>query len=303
MASRSSSRLGLLGSAAAVALYAATGLYSVASDESAIAFRFGEAIDRNVLPGIHWNAPRPFGRVIVAKTATSFVMPIGYRFLDRPEQAPISPLWLTGDTNVVSAKMNVQYSIKSLADFELGVESPRELLRKAGESALTDYFGGQAVDGLLTTERQRAAERIRDSLQSTLDRVNAGIEIQSVNVEELAPPEEGAVRSAFQEVQNASADRERTIYEAGAYRAQILAAAEGESRSMRAAAAGARYARIETARGRAERFSAIAAEHARAPEITEERIYLETLDRILPAMATYVVDPGTDGKVNLRVLR
>jgi membrane protease subunit HflK len=293
----------LLATVAAVAIYAATGLYSVASDESAIAFRFGKAVDRNVLPGIHWNVPRPFGRVIVEKTATSFVMPIGYRFLDRPDQSPISPLWLTGDTNVVSSKMNVQYSIKSLAEFELNVESPRELLRKAGESALTDYFGGQAVDGLLTTERQRAAEKIRESLQSALDTVGAGIEIQSVNIEELAPPDEGAVRSAFQEVQNASADKERTIYEAGAYRAQILAAAEGESRSMRSAAAGARYARVETARGRTERFSALAAEHARAPAITEERIYLETLDRILPALETYVVEPGTGGKVNLRVLR
>jgi len=230
-------------------------------------------------------------------------MPLGYRFIERADQTPISSLWLTGDTNVVSAMFNVQYSIKSLADFTLAVESPRELLRKTGENALTDYFGGRAVDGLLTTERQRAAIEIRETIQRALDAIDAGIEIQSVNVEELAPPEEGAVRTAFQEVQNASADRERTIYEARAYRAQILASAAGESQSLNSSSAADRYTRVELARGETQRFTALATEHARAPRITEQRLYLETLDRILPSIETYVVEPGSEGKVNLRILR
>jgi membrane protease subunit HflK len=122
-------------------------------------------------------------------------------------------------------------------------------------------------------------------------------------VDELAPPDEGAVRSAFQEVQNASADRERMIYEAGAYRAQVLAAAQGESQSLKSSSAAERYTRIENAKGETQRFTSIATEHARAPRITEQRLYLETLDRILPSIETYVIEPGSGGKVNLRVVR
>jgi len=102
----------------------ARGVYSVQSDESAVAFVFGRAVGRDVLPGIHWNPPRPFGRVVVMKTATNFIMPIGYRLLERPGVEPISNLWLTGDTNIVTAQLDIQYSIRSLTDFLLAHRVP-----------------------------------------------------------------------------------------------------------------------------------------------------------------------------------
>jgi membrane protease subunit HflK len=292
-----------LGAPVAAAAWLLSGFYSVQSDESALGFVLGRAVDRDVLPGIHWNPPWPIGEVLVARTATNFTMPVGYRLMPQPGQAPISDLWLTGDTNAVTGKLDVQYSIRSLADFELRHEAPRELLRRAGERSLARFLVGDGVDAILTTRRQALVGTVRDGVQAALDTHGTGIAVQSVSVQELAPPLEGSVRNAFQEVQNASADRERSVHEASAYRAQVLAEAQGEAERIKSAARAQRQRRIEVARGEAQRFLALAAEHARAPRVTEDRLYLEAVERLLPKLDTYVVEPSGGGAVNLRVLR
>jgi membrane protease subunit HflK len=287
----------------AVLGWAASGVYAVDSDESGVAFVLGRAVARDVPPGIHWNAPWPLGRVHVARTATNFTMPIGFRFIEDGGAPPVSDLWLTGDTNVVTGRLTIQYRIASLADFALAHEDPRELLRRAGERALTRSLIGADVDTVLTTGRGALLAAVRADVQHQLEDAGVGIEVQSVTVEELSPPRPGGVRSAFQEVQNARADRERTQNEARAYRAQALAEAAGEADRLRSDAQAERYRRIEIARGEAQRFAALAHEHERAPDVTEERLYLETLERLLPRVETYVVEPGPGGKVNVRVVR
>jgi membrane protease subunit HflK len=288
---------------ALLAGYTALGLYSVESDESAVAFVFGRAVGRDVLPGIHWNPPWPFGRVVVAKTATNFVMPIGYRMVPGASRETISDLWLTGDTNIVNARLNVQFSITSLSQFLISHEDPRELLRQAGERMLTRFLISEGVDGVLAGRRAALREAVARGVQELLDAEGAGITVQSVTIEELAPPRQGQVRDAFQDVQNSRADRERAALEARAYRGQVLAEAEGEAERLLSEARGERHRRIELARGEVARFKALAGEHARAPRVTEQRLYLETLERLLPGLETYVVDSGDDGTVNLRVLR
>jgi len=287
----------------ALALWAASGLYSVQSDESAVAFVLGRAVGKDVLPGIHWNPPRPIGRVVVSTTTTNFTMPVGYRFIPRAGVPPISDLWLTGDANIVTVRLNVQYSITSLTAFVLSNESPRELARRAGERALTSFLLAEGVDAVLTTKRHDLTESVHHRTQALLDAEGVGIAVRSVTLQELAPPAEGGVRAAFQEVQNASADRERTVYEASAYSAQTLAEAQGEAQKHLSAAAADRYARIELARGESARFLSVAREHARAPTVTEQRLYLETIDRVLPKLRSYVVEPGRNGKVNLRIVQ
>lgn len=296
-------RRGAAAAALIALLYAASGLYSVQSDESAVAFVFGRATARDVLPGIHWNPPRPFGRVTVAQTATNFVMPVGFRFIPRPGEPPISDLWLTGDANIVMARLNVQYSIRSLYQFLTAQESPRELVRRVGERVLSRFLASEGVDAVLTTRRQNLRTVVHEGVQAELDREGIGVVVQSVTVQELAPPDEGGVRNAFQEVQNASADRERTIYEARAYQAQALAEAEGEAQILRSRAAADRHRRVALASGQSERFSALAEAHSHASRVTEQRLFLETIDRVLPAVETYVVEPGRGGNVNLRVVK
>jgi membrane protease subunit HflK len=286
-----------------VAAFLGSGFYSVQSDESAVAFVLGRAVGRDELPGMHWNPPWPFGRVIVEKTATNFTMPIGYRLLERSGEPPISDQWLTGDTNVITGRLDIQYSIRSLTQFALAHEQPRELLRRAGERALSRFLVSEGVDAAITTKRAALQDFVRRTVQELLDADGVGIQVQAVSVQELAPPLEGQVRAAFQEVQNSSADRERAISEAHAYEAQVLAEAQGEAQRRISEATGARYRRIEVASGEAQRFAALAREHDRAPAVTEQRLYLETLERLLPSIQTYVVEPAKDGKVNLRIVR
>lgn len=282
--------------------YAAFGVYSVESDESAVAFLLGRAVGRDVLPGIHWNPPWPFGEVVVEKTATNFVMPLGYR-MDAGRGAPISDLWLTGDTNIVRARLNVQYNIDSLMRYLTAHEQPAEFVRRAGERALIKFLLSEPVDGILGGRRAALRQSVAGGVQELLRAEGVGISVQSVTVEELAPPEEGGVRRAFQSVQDARSDRERTVLEARAYRRQTLAEAEAEAGRWVSEARAARHRRIEVARGEAARFEALAREHARAPRVTEGRLYLETLERILPGLEVYVVAPREGGDVNLRVVR
>lgn len=287
----------------ALAGWLGAGVYSVESDQSAVAFVLGRAVTRDVLPGIHWNPTWPIGRVVIDKTATNFTMPIGYRMIEQPDARPISDLWLTGDTNIVTARLDVQYRVRSLADLLLAHEQPRELLRQVGEQVLSQYLVSEGVEEILTTKRRELAEFVRTGVQQALDAEQVGIEVQAVNVQELAPPLQGEVRNAFQEVQNGNADRERLVFEARAYRAQVVAEARGESERRISEANADRHRRIEIASGEAERFQALAREHDRAPAVTEQRLHLETLERILPSMQTYVVEPGPGGRVNLRVTR
>lgn len=289
--------------ALALAGYSATGFYSVASDESGVALRFGKTVAGNVLPGIHWNVPWPFGRVIVEQTATSFIMPIGFRFVEREGDGPASDLWLTGDTNVVTARLTVQYSIGSLAQFALLHRAPRQLLRRVGERATSELLAGENVDGVLTGRRQIVGSQLHLRMQEVLDRLRTGVRVQSISMQELAPPVSGGVRAAFQDVQNASSDRERMIQEAHAYASQVAAETDGDVQQRASTAGADRHARIEAAGARAARFTALAAEHDRAPWLTEQRIYLESIERLLPNIETYVVEPQESGNVNLRIVR
>ena len=289
----------LLSGAVLLAGYLALGVYNVESDESAVAYVLGRAVGRDVLPGIHWNPPWPWGRVAVARTATNFIMPVEHSDPGGTEES----LWLLGDTNVIVGRLGIQYSIRSLTRFEVSHEDPRELLRRAGRRIVTRFLAGENVDAALTTRRSDLLIAVQRQVQSILDDHGAGIEIQSVNIQALAPPGQGGVRQAFQEVQSALADRERVVDESRADRAQILAEAEGEAEHRVAQAQAARHRRVEIAKGEGERFRRLALEHHRTPKLTEERLYLEALEEILPHMDTYVVQSGPDGKVNLRVVK
>ena len=293
----------LLCAAVLLAGWLALGIYNVESDESAVAYVLGRAVGRDVLPGIHWNPPWPLGRVMVARTATNFLMPVEHTEPQGPVRSASESLWLLGDTNVIAGRLGIQYSIRSLTRFDVSHEDPRELLGRAGRQVVTRFLAGESVDAALTTRRNDLLDAVQRQVQAILDDHGSGIEIQSVNVQTLAPPEQGGVRQAFQEVQSALADKERVVDEARADRSQVLAEAEGEAEHRVTQAEAARHRRVEIAKGEGERFRRLAFEHRKTPRLTEERLYLETIEEILPRMDTYVVQSGPDGKVNLRVVR
>ena len=293
----------LLSAAVLLAGWLALGIYNVESDESAVAYVLGRAVGRDVLPGIHWNPPWPLGRVVVARTATNFLLPVEHTEPQGPAGSESESLWLLGDTNVIAGKLGIQYSIRSLTRFEVSHEDPRELLRRAGRQVVTRFLAGENVDAALTTRRNDLLDAVQRQVQAILDDHGSGIEIQSVNVQTLAPPEQGGVRQAFQEVQSALADKERVVDEARADRSQVIAEADGEAEHRVTQAEAARHRRVEIAKGEGDRFRRLAFEHRKTPRLTEERLYIETIEEILPRMDTYVVQSGPEGKVNLRVVR
>ncbi len=282
--------------------YAALGFFSVGTDESAVTWIWGRPGPEDVRAGVHWHPPPPIGRVVVAKTATNWVMPVGYRL--RPgARPPVSDLWLSGDTNLVSARLDIQYTIDSLTDFVTRHAEPRTLIRRAGERAACHFLAGAAIDEIITSGRERLRRAARDSIQSWLTALGAGVSVQDVAIRLMVPPDAGGVRDAFEAVQDARTARSRHVSEAEAYALATAAQTQGEVEQIESEARAAHHRRVVVAESDGQRFVALAAEHRRAPGLTRQRLYLETLERILPGMTTYVVEPGQGGQVRLRLER
>jgi membrane protease subunit HflK len=291
--------------ALAASFYLATGFFNVEPDETGVTFFLGAIDERHAEPGIHWIWPRPFGRRVVAKTATNLSVPIGYEpgvpFASVSRRAP--DLWVTGGTSIIRARLDVQYTIADLADYSLISERPIDFMRAAGEQVITRLLVMMNVDDALTTGRQTLREQVMRDLQSRLDAARIGIKILSVNIEELSPPKEGEVDQAFQQVQSARSDRERSVQNAYGESAKTLSQAQAKAQALISQAAADRYSRVEIAKGEAARFSALSLAYQKAPENTEMRLYLESIERLMPKLRVYVVDPTRPGQFQLRTAK
>jgi membrane protease subunit HflK len=201
--------------------------------------------------------------------------------------------WLTGDTNVIQIRAKVNFRVGDLATYLFGSERPEDVLRLVIGAGFTEAASALPVDDLLTSGRLALIERVRARAQERLDAWGVGLQVLAVNLEAVEPPQ--PVVAAFQDVQNARADRERLVSEAEAYASGLLPVARGEADRTVNDAISFRDQRVNAARGDAERFTQLAAEHRRAPAILERRLYLETAERVLPRVRRYVLDPGGAG--------
>ncbi len=228
-------------------------------------------------------------------------MPVGFRMADevRGVAAPTEESrWLTGDTNSLSVQLSIQYQIVDPAAFLLGSEQPAEAVRRGAEAAVTASLGSLPVDDVLTTGRVVLLDQVRRRTQNFLQRSGAGIQIVSVALRSIEPPEE--VRAAFQDVQNARSDRERFINDATGYANEILPRSGGEANAIEQSAAADSDRRVERALGDTHRFDALRREAARNPGLLRERIYLETMQRILPRARLFVIEgKGADTRLRL----
>jgi len=282
----------------AVAIYLGSGVFTVAADEQAVVRRFGRVTAR-LGPGIHYRLPWPVDRVDVLKTTT--VMKTGVGF-DLPEgEAPtVSGMEvLTGDTNIISVAMTLQYVIRNPAAFLFDVESPQALIGSVAESVLTETVVGMPVDEVLTTGRLAVQERVKVRTQEILDRYGSGVLLTSATIMTIAL--DGSVARAFQDVANAGADREKKINDSRSYANTLLPKARGEARSMVLAAQSYKEQRVAEAIGNTTRFLELLAEYRKAPDITRSRLYLEAVEKILPRVRKFVID-SRQGQhpVNLR---
>jgi modulator of FtsH protease HflK len=293
-------RATLIGGILAVALvgYLLSGVFTVATDEQAVIRRFGRVAAR-LGPGIHYRLPWPIDQVDVVKTTSVMKSGVGFDASGGTERVAGVEI-LTGDTNIISVAMTLQYVIRNPSAFLFDVESPRALIGSLAESVLTETVLGMPVDEVLTTGRLAIQEQVKQRTQAILDRYDSGIQITSANL--MGITLDSSVAQAFQDVANASADRENKVNQGRSYANDLLPKARGEARSMVLAAQSYKDQRVAEAVGNTTRFLELLAEYDRAPEVTRTRLYLEAMEKILPRLKKYVIDSEHGQRpINLRL--
>ncbi len=276
-----------------------SGLVVLRTSQQGVVLRFGVPRPIPLGPGIHW-LPWGIDRLVKVEVTRTETVPIGFRTAEggRAVSLPADEgEWLTGDTNILAVQLAVQYRVTRPVVWVVNGRDTPELVRRAAESVVTDEMGKLPVDEALTGGRLTLLEEVRRGTQDLLDEWDSGVGVVSVALRSVDPPP--PVLAAFQDVQNAKSDRERFVNEAESYANDTLPRARGEAEALVSAAVSGRQRRVEEARGDAARFEALRREASLAPGPLRARLYLETLEKVLPRMRVYVVDEGT----RLRLVR
>ena len=279
---------------AALGGWGGLGLYTLEPGQSAVLLRFGRHVGTVDEAGLHWTLPPPLVLRTVVNAAELRNEDFGFRGRE-DEQTPRDKLleatMQTSDNNIVRVGFAMQYSIKDPFAARFRVATPQAVVRDAAQAAMREVVGRETVDGVLRERRAAVTAEAASLLQQILDSYDSGIDIDKVQLQDVQPP--AAVRAAFEDVVAATQDASRLVNEAEGYRNELLPNARGEAAERLQAAYGYRDAKIAESRGEAERFRAIAAEYRKAPEVTQKRLYLETMEAILPEVQTVIIEPGT----------
>lgn len=257
-----------------------TSVFTVQGNQQAAILRFGD-YQRTAGPGLHFKLPNPIERKIVRDVTNQQETIVGIR--NNAES-----LMLTGDENIVDINFTVLWVIKDLESFLFKVDQPEDLVKSAAESVVREIIGKNELDPIITTGRQQFGGEVRDRLQELLDEYEAGVLVNDVQFQKTDPPEE--VVDDFLDVVNASQEAERAINEARAYRNTKVLEAEGEAAKLIQQAEGYRDRVIADAEGEAQRFELIYGEYKLAPQVTRQRMYLETLEKVYSGSEKIVLD-------------
>jgi modulator of FtsH protease HflK len=283
----------------ALGTYFGSGFYVVNADEHGVVRRFG-AIAARVGPGMHYRLPWPVDRVDVLKTTSVMKVGVGFALPENDSQTMTGVEVLTGDTNILSVALAVQYVIINPSDYLFQIEQPEKLVGTMAQSVLTETVVGMPIDEVLTTGRLAIQARVKLKTQEILDRYRSGIQISSVSIMNITL--DASVAQAFQDVADAMADREKLQNEARAYANDQIPRARGEAAQRVSDAQNYKQQRVAEAIGNANRFLALLEEYQKAPNVTRSRIYLDAMEKILPRVKLYVIDSqGGRMPVNLRV--
>jgi membrane protease subunit HflK len=284
----------------AVVVWLATGVFFIRADEQGVITRFGAVIEPRVYPGVHYALPWPVDRVTRVKVNQLRRLVVGGELADgvlgRAE--PVASQFVTGDQNIISMRVVVQYSVASPVDFLFRSFDVPKTIGSAVEGELARRIGRRPVDAVLTTEKAAIQDEVLHAAQGRLNAYVTGIRLASINMENVAPPPE--VADAFRDVAGARADASRIVNEAQAYASDVIPRARGEAMQLAQSAEAYRQSKMNEATGEAARFSAVAAEYSKAQAVTGQRLYLETMEQILPRIRKLIVD--ADGNVDLSII-
>ena len=281
---------------AALAIWLLTGTFMVGPDEVGVIRTFGKHT-RVAQSGLNWHFPVPIETVNTPKVTEVKRVEIGFRTLRNGQYRTVEKesLMLTGDENIVDAEMIVQYKIKDPVAYLFNIVEPELTVREAAEASLRTVVGRNKIDETLTTGKFIIQEETKSQLQSILDLYESGIHVVAVQLQDVSPPKE--VIGAFKDVASAKEDKNRMVNQAEGYRNDVIPKARGEAEAMIRAAEGFRESRIKRAEGDAVKFTTILQEYRKAKSITEIRLYLETMEKVLPGIEKIIVPDKDSGNM------
>lgn len=288
-----------------LALWFSSGIYIIRPGEQGVVRRFGKVV-RVTDPGPHYRLPSPIERVDKPKIQQVRRIEIGFETISSGQPAryrfhPEESLMLTGDEQIIDAQLIVQYKIKDAADYLFNVrdlEGPQGTIKDAAEVALRQVVGQRPIDDVLINEKDQVQIDISTLLQEIVDGYESGIRITEVKLQTVQPPKE--VAASFSDVVSAKEDKEKLIQEAKGYQEDIIPKARGQARSIVLTAEGYKEEKVKRAKGDVAKFLAVLEEYEKAKDVTRKRLYLETMEKVLPSIKKFIIDSEAgDGLLKL----
>ena len=283
-----------------VIVWAFSGLYRVLPDEQGVVLRFGKFVS-TTQPGLNYHIPYPVETVLTPKVTKVNRIDIGFRSAsdsgrtsaigDVPEES----LMLTGDENIANIDFSVFWLIKDAGKFLFKIQSPVETVKAAAETAMREVIAKSKLQSILTEGRSSIEIETQEIIQSILDEYESGIQVTQVQTQKADPPDQ--VIDAFRDVQAARADMERSKNEAEGYANDVIPRARGDAAKILQEAEAYKQQVVAAAEGEASRFIAIYNEYAKAKIVTQERMYLETMEKVLADINKVIIDKDAGGVV------
>lgn len=277
-----------------VAGWMLSGFYRVEPDEQGVVLRFGKFVQLTQ-PGLNYHLPYPIETVVTPKVTRVNRLDIGMRLSEDTRRnatvmrdVPEESLMLTGDENIVDVDFAVFWVINNAESFLFNVQNPEGTIKAVAESAMREVIGRNNIQPILTGARQNIEAGVHELMQKTLDSYGAGVRITQVQMQKVDPPSQ--VIDAFRDVQAARADAERAQNEAQTYANRVLPEARGDAARIENAAQAYKERSIVEARGQASRFMSIYDQYLLAKDVTRERMYYETMERVFGGVEKVIVD-------------
>ncbi len=272
-----------------VALWGLSGFYTVDEGTRGVVTRFGAYVDTTT-PGLNWHIHLPIEQVQVINVEKQQFIEVGYRSGGGMAMSPVlkEAMMLTKDENIVDVRLAVQYQVKDAKDYAFNVLDPNSTLKQVTESVERGVIGASNMDFVLTEGRSEIVMAIKSEIQSVMDSYKAGILVTSVNLQDAQPPEQ--VQGAFEDAIKAREDKQRLINEAEAYSNDVLPKARGAASRIEQEAEGYKERVIAQAKGDVSRFAQLLTEYKKAPAVTKERMYIESMESVLESSNNVLVD-------------
>ena len=287
---------------AAVAIWGFSGFFRVDPDELGVVLRFGKYV-RDAKPGLNYHLPYPIESVLTPKVTRVNRIDIGMRLVEDLRRGttirdvPEESLMLTGDENIVDVDFSVFWLIKpdGAGDYLFNIQQPEGTVKAVAESAMREIVGRSNIQPILTGARQNIETSVHELMQTTLDKYGSGIQVTQVQLQKVDPPSQ--VIDSFRDVQAARANLEQSQNEAQTYANKVVPDARGRAAQVTQNAEAYREQTVAEAKGATSRFNQVYDEYKKAPEVTRQRMYLETMERLFGGTDKIIMDSGGSGGV------